>query len=1028
MSQPISSPVKSQPTTRTEDGSWYVVLGKGQVLKTQERTHVCKGGKFTDPFPIVFKTPTEELADEILQYSEAVKMIKACSTVLERVRLVYLLPAGENILARYINQSTQGLYVVAYGSESAIFLNHKDASRLTHGLLKAIWRKVPCFKHAIAYMVSGGDSEKYVKVEFQELLKAHLEALTCSGRAPKIEEQEHPTLGMPPSSSHPPISMQATPARASHRLMTHSWPAVGARPSSQSPPSPSPLSPLPPLLTEMTFDVSVAEAHITHEFLYQYTRNLHGIKDTHGFPALNTTRVPSCGTRLDMYLQAHGYDIKSKLAVAFACMNFHSMGEFFTFLVISRTSSGFNLITLIMPSGKGDRLTARHEAQNAQRKYVTRLARQPYRNSTMAVKIKKTPAEKKVLAEERAKRCEKMVEALATARNTVTAKAHIMHKEFGLHDESYYQHQILQHSQIMSTQRRSNPWNGYLARELDELNAALPAGVPRYSSSNPEVMARISKQWHAIPKEEKEELVKEILEEMEEAKERKTLAVQNVPVNAFHDVRATTTPLFEELLRLHARTGLEIAVVAARSVRTSSSSTARNIFATSERVCDFFQVALSNPLEDVACSLEAYCLSGVDGLVTRSADVIADLQSRVASVITQKLGQITHQTVHKMFYVGFAEQITAKFGVVIENWPLTKFSAPSTLRTRLELNTLLNAWETNTTRFRKLTKPEWERWQKQQQGGTSTAGSASQGAAAGSKDGEVIHAVSLTSFVTPPPTHTSLTSSTSALATHDPSTGMHAGEHENVQPFMASPTLLMLSVIGQEAGAVGAPGSVVPDMPVSKPHKRRSDHGKSHKKRKGDSGEALPRDSQHPSASATELTTSGVVSMAAGGADTTPSLASPVAASPAIPTPSPLPCRRHCRTPACIPRPPRPSRPPVTRLLKLRRRRSRTPTNSVRTGSLRRENDYAGSPTTSASLRLMRNEEIVYYAASFRTSANSTRPRGNVKIGTPKCESKHFALPQTLQTLGLGAVFIRNFRVRIVDRLAHSAYSLQHFL
>ena len=59
-----------------------------------------------------------------------------------------------------------------------------------------------------------------------------------------------------------------------------------------------------------------------------------------------------------------------------------------------------------------------------------------------------------------------------------------------------------------------------------------------------------------------------------------------------------------------------------------------------------------------------------------------------------------------MFYVDFEDHITMRFGIVIENWPLTCFAVPSAFKSRLKLSMLLNAWETDTTRFRKLSRVE----------------------------------------------------------------------------------------------------------------------------------------------------------------------------------------------------------------------------------------------------------------------------------------------------------------------------------
>lgn len=213
--------------------------------------------------------------------------------------------------------------------------------------------------------------------------------------------------------------------------------------------------------------------------------------------------------------------------------------------------------------GKGRRLAARLEAANAQRKYVTRLTRTPFRTRSRT-SIKKTPAEQKIIAIHRAERREKVRNALANARNTVTEEAEKLQEEIGGHDAKYFQHQILQQSRLSHKRRRTSTWNAFLREELRVRNLgeksrgfdarshtyvllALPPGVPKYSSSNKEVVAEISAKWAAMTKEEKDNYTVNLVKDLNEAKEIKLLAVQSVPINVFHDVRANMSTIFEEV-------------------------------------------------------------------------------------------------------------------------------------------------------------------------------------------------------------------------------------------------------------------------------------------------------------------------------------------------------------------------------------------------------------------------------------------------------------------------------------------------
>ncbi|KAG1800751.1 uncharacterized protein HD556DRAFT_1438753 [Suillus plorans] len=69
------------------------------------------------------------------------------------------------------------------------------------------------------------------------------------------------------------------------------------------------------------------------------------------------------------------------------------------------------------------------------------------------------------------------------------------------------------------------------------------------------------------------------------------------------------------------------------------------------------------------------------------------------------------QKVSRMYYQNFDTNITARYHVIIENWPLVKFCAPSDISSRNELSVLKCAWESNATQFRRLTDTEFELWE-----------------------------------------------------------------------------------------------------------------------------------------------------------------------------------------------------------------------------------------------------------------------------------------------------------------------------
>ena len=65
--------------------------------------------------------------------------------------------------------------------------------------------------------------------------------------------------------------------------------------------------------------------------------------------------------------------------------------------------------------------------------------------------------------------------------------------------------------------------------------------------------------------------------------------------------------------------------------------------------------------------------------------------------------------VKKMNYVNFETAITAKFGIVLENWPVPKFQSPTNM-SHTEAEICFRSWESGATRFRMLTNDEWAAW------------------------------------------------------------------------------------------------------------------------------------------------------------------------------------------------------------------------------------------------------------------------------------------------------------------------------
>ncbi|KAI0689913.1 hypothetical protein BC835DRAFT_1418140 [Cytidiella melzeri] len=154
----------------------------------------------------------------------------------------------------------------------------------------------------------------------------------------------------------------------------------------------------------------------------------------------------------------------------------------------------------------------------------------------------------------------------------------------------------------------------------------------------------------------------------------------------------------ETLENLFNRTGVEILLFASRS--DSSAFMHPLSWSTGDHIDEYFQMTFKKSTGQFAGMLECFLLSGLE---------------EDCKLIFEKLEATAHpHKVSRMFYSDFYHHITEKYGIIIENWPLPVFTSPGSIGSRIELNTLFNAWESGATRFRRLTPAELIEWERQQ--------------------------------------------------------------------------------------------------------------------------------------------------------------------------------------------------------------------------------------------------------------------------------------------------------------------------
>ncbi|PCH39056.1 hypothetical protein WOLCODRAFT_21329 [Wolfiporia cocos MD-104 SS10] len=167
-----------------------------------------------------------------------------------------------------------------------------------------------------------------------------------------------------------------------------------------------------------------------------------------------------------------------------------------------------------------------------------------------------------------------------------------------------------------------------------------------------------------------------------------------------------------ELQMLNLRTGIECAIIGTRGDLDTYNSP--YYYATSKRVADFFEATFKTNLADIGLRMEAYLISGIQGIVSNHVQELLDLKEQMAALILHKLNEAAKTKVPRMYYNNFKTSITAKYGVVCEGWLLSKFCCPSDVGSCTELMVLNHAFKSGSARFHAMGTEEFKKWQDKQ--------------------------------------------------------------------------------------------------------------------------------------------------------------------------------------------------------------------------------------------------------------------------------------------------------------------------
>ncbi|CDO75777.1 hypothetical protein BN946_scf184365.g3 [Trametes cinnabarina] len=336
-----------------------------------------------------------------------------------------------------------------------------------------------------------------------------------------------------------------------------------------------------------------------------------------------------------------------------------------------------------------------------------RYRRQRTRNPLTAV-------EKALLKQKRRKTAADLKAALAEGQALVWGYAWQMANKFKTHKADYFYRLIMQQSRRPASTRKVSRWNAFLSQELARRNNELPNGADRKRVSD-DLIQDIAEKWRNMSEEEKSLATNDKVQEIYEQRANRAFGRHNVATREFNDLRRSLDHVETELRAIHSRTQAEILLIVTRG--NQSTWMQPRTLVTSDAVEDFILSSTKYSVLDYSIKMECFILGG--GANARSTAMSAKaqvlkLKAEAASLIDEKLRAASRRgAVPGMKYSKF-HRITEEFGIIVENWPLTRFCAPGDISSRTELEVLLHAWKTDSARFRCLSDDEWEEWRLRQ--------------------------------------------------------------------------------------------------------------------------------------------------------------------------------------------------------------------------------------------------------------------------------------------------------------------------
>ncbi|KAJ3518550.1 hypothetical protein NM688_g9422 [Phlebia brevispora] len=433
---------------------------------------------------------------------------------------------------------------------------------------------------------------------------------------------------------------------------------------------------------------------------------------------LSNEPLPSLGEVVDEYLVTHGYTtdtIQVLYAAINTCDHFRDlrsrvcglgMSESVLIFISRWADKGLTSATMVrvrLPSKLDaiySRMSARERAPAVTRRQKT-TKKNPQRTQR-----KLTNAEVKLRRRRREQELEKYDNWVMSVQDQLWQYVHTARATLFPTRSAKRMHADVVSASLMKDQpeRDTNAWSVYLGVHAKAHNDALPPGQSRLRITHPDIINPIKARWESMTTEERTEAVRDHIPEYEEKRTSDRAGKHTTAAAQAADMSRTIAKVVIELQNLHQRTDAEILLVCCRGGVDDSSKPFE--FHTTDRVVTFVKEVTGSDPAKLARQMDGFCASGLAEVRKNYVKQMLDLKKVTALLITEKLAEISGNKLTKMSYQGF-DDITDKFGIVVDNWPLSIFQAPSKYATKNEVQTLYDAWQSGTTRFRKLSTQEY---------------------------------------------------------------------------------------------------------------------------------------------------------------------------------------------------------------------------------------------------------------------------------------------------------------------------------